>query len=244
MAIPKVIHYCWFGNGKIPEKDRKCIESWKKYCPDYEIKQWDESNYDVTKNGYLKYMYENKKYAFVSDYARLDIIYNNGGIYFDVDVEVIRNIDFLLENSCFFGLEKVDGKFYAATGLGFGAEKDFSFLKDNMKYYEDYDVKNTNSEPIPCPHITNNTFSETRNVVFNENQMYNVENITVYPTEYFAPKSYDTGKIHKTKNTCTIHHYDASWNDEKGRLYLKLSHNFGKKFAEYAVSLIYKFRKE
>ena len=93
--IPKKIHYCWFGENPMPDKDLENIESWKKFCPDYEIIRWDESNYDVNKIPYIKEAYECKKYAFVSDYARLDIIYHEGGIYLDTDVEIIKNIDFL-----------------------------------------------------------------------------------------------------------------------------------------------------
>ena len=78
--IPKMIHYCWFGNTEIPPKDRRCIESWKKHCPDYEIKRWDETNYDITQNEYMRQAYEQKKWGFVPDYARLDIIYKYGGI--------------------------------------------------------------------------------------------------------------------------------------------------------------------
>ena len=91
--IPKKIHYCWFGGNPMPEKDKKCIESWKRYCPDYEIIRWDESNYDVSKNRYMKEAYEEKKWGFVPDYARLDIIYNEGGIYLDTDVELVKNLD-------------------------------------------------------------------------------------------------------------------------------------------------------
>ncbi|MBP3463612.1 MAG: hypothetical protein J6K45_03935 [Clostridia bacterium] len=105
MSIPKKIHYCWFGNGDKPELVEKCIKSWKKYCPDYEIIEWNESNYDVTMCDYSKEAYENKKWAFVTDYARLWIIYNHGGIYLDTDVEIIKNIDFILETDSFLASE-------------------------------------------------------------------------------------------------------------------------------------------
>mgnify|MGYP001644804644 FL=1 len=103
--IPKIIHYCWFGGHPLPASALKCIESWRKYCPDYEIKEWNESNYDVNKIPYISQAYEVKKYAFVSDYARFDILYQYGGVYFDTDVEVIKPIDEIIEKGAFFGME-------------------------------------------------------------------------------------------------------------------------------------------
>lgn len=103
--IPKKIHYCWFGRGEKPKLAKKCIDSWKKYCPDYEIIEWNEDNFDINLNSYTKWCYDNRKYAFLSDYVRLWVVNQNGGIYFDTDVEVIRNIDFLLDDQAFFGFE-------------------------------------------------------------------------------------------------------------------------------------------
>ena len=120
--IPKIIHYCWFGGTEIPEADQKCMASWRKYCPDYTIMRWDESNYDYTKNQYMREAYEAKKWGFVPDFARLDIVYTYGGIYLDTDVEIIRNIDDLLVNSAYMGFES--GGAAVNPGLGFGAEKD------------------------------------------------------------------------------------------------------------------------
>ena len=97
MGIPRVIHYCWFGNGTLPEKTVKCIESWKQYCPGYEIKQWNEKNYDVNKIPYIMDAYKEKKWAFVADYARLDILWKYGGFYLDTDVELIKSLDFFLQ---------------------------------------------------------------------------------------------------------------------------------------------------
>ena len=105
--IPKKIHYCWVGGNSKPPLVKKCIQSWKKYCPDYEIIEWNESNYDISKNIYMKQAYEAKKWAFVTDYMRLDIIYEHGGIYLDTDVELIKNIDDLLSNEAFAGIESI-----------------------------------------------------------------------------------------------------------------------------------------
>ena len=117
--IPKKIHYCWFGKKEIPEKNKKWMESWEKYCPDYEIIRWDENNYDITKNEYMYEAYKAERWGFVSDYARLDIIFNHGGIYLDTDVELIKNLDDLLYQFAFSG---VDGSRNISLGLGFGAQ--------------------------------------------------------------------------------------------------------------------------
>ena len=119
MSIPKVIHYCWFGDKELPKLAKKCIKSWNKYCPDYKIVCWTEDNFDVTCNRYVHEAYKAKKWAFVSDYVRLKVVYDNGGIYLDTDVELIKPIDDLIENSGFMGF---DEKGIIATGLGFGAE--------------------------------------------------------------------------------------------------------------------------
>ena len=124
--IPKKIHYCWFGNNPLPEKDRKCIESWKKYCPNYEIIRHDENNYDISKNKYMKQAYESKKWGFVPDYARLDIIYNEGGIYLDTDVELTKNLDELLKYDAYMGFED---DIHVSPGLGFGAIKHHEGIK-------------------------------------------------------------------------------------------------------------------
>ena len=127
--IPKIIHYCWFGGNEIPENDKKCIESWKKYCPDYKIIRWDESNYDYKKNSYMREAYEAKKWGFVPDYARLDIIYNYGGIYLDTDVELLKSLDEILDCEGFFGFESEN---LVNLGLGFGAVKGNEIIRDMM----------------------------------------------------------------------------------------------------------------
>ena len=124
--INKVIHYCWFGGQPLDSRGKKCLESWKKYFPNYEIIQWNENNFDVSRLDFMSQAYKDKKWAFVSDVARLLIVYENGGLYFDTDVEVIRSIDDLLENDAFFGFENDS---FVATGLGFGAIKGQASVK-------------------------------------------------------------------------------------------------------------------
>lgn len=117
--IPRKIHYCWFGRGEKPRLAQKCIASWKKYCPDYEIIEWNEDNFDVNRNAYTQMCYKEKKYAFLTDYLRLLIVEEHGGIYFDTDVEAVRSFDELLDNPAFFGFENDR---FVNTGEGFGAE--------------------------------------------------------------------------------------------------------------------------
>lgn len=142
--IPKVIHYCWFGNNNKPDLVKRCIESWKAYLPEYEIKEWNESNFDVNCCIYVKQAYEAKKWAFVSDVARLWIIYNEGGIYLDTDVELFNNLDEFLKYSCWFASDDIR---YINTGLGFGAEKGHYLIKEILEdYYNrefDYIICNT-----------------------------------------------------------------------------------------------------
>ena len=138
MSIPKKIHYCWFGRNPLPESAKKCIESWKKYCPEYEIIEWNEDNFDLTENRYAREAYEQKKWAFVSDYARLKIVYEQGGIYMDVDVELIKPLDELTELDGYMGFEKeIDGQMWIATGLGFGARAGHPIIGALLKDYED-----------------------------------------------------------------------------------------------------------
>ena len=143
IQIPKVIHYCWFGRNPLPSKAVECIESWKKYLPDYEIKEWNEDNFDIRINPYVEEAYHMKKYAFVSDFARFWVLYNFGGVYFDVDVELLKPIDDILEKGPFMGLEGFESwykyrdlKAAPAAGLGMAAYPGMDAVEDMMKYYD------------------------------------------------------------------------------------------------------------
>lgn len=214
MSIPKRISYCWFGNNPIPDKVKKCITSWKKMCPDYEIIQWDESNYNVNKIPYIRDAYKEKKWAFVSDYARLDIIYEYGGIYLDTDVELIKNIDFLLEQEAFMAIEK--GNSNVATGLGFGAMPRNKIIKQLLDIYSNtsFYKEDGNLNLKACPVITTDLL-ENYGYVRKDTLQY-VANFTIYPSEYFCPMDFN-GVMQKTKNTVGIHWYDATWLDESDK---------------------------
>lgn len=210
--IPKKIHYCWFGGNPLPESAKKCIRSWKKYCPDYEIIEWNETNYDFTKNRYMKEALDAKKWAFVSDYSRLDIIYQYGGIYLDVDVELVRSYDDLLCNKGFAGFE---GDHYIATGLGFGAEAGNPLIKKLMDSYASLSFLNPDGSMnmIASPELNTEVFAEEGFVL--DGSLQEIDGFRILPTDYLCPKSFNDGIIRKTKNTYSIHHYDASWFDKE-----------------------------
>jgi len=214
--IPKTIHYCWFGNNFLPELAQKCLASWKKYFPGYKINQWDESNYDVHKIPYISEAYNAKKYAFVSDYARFDILYEYGGIYFDTDVEVIRPFDAVLENGGFMGFEEI-GK--VASGLGIGCNSGLGILYQIMQFYSTLRFVNDDGSYNLHTVVEYATEILVQNGLEEKNEIQKLDGITVYPAEYFAPKSVRTGELNITGNTYSIHHYDASWVDKWERTY-------------------------
>ena len=208
MSIPKVIHYCWFGRGKMPKLAKKCIKSWKKYCPDYKIICHNEDNFDLTQNRYLNEAYKAGKWAFVSDYARLKIIYDNGGIYLDTDVELIKPIDDLLLTKGFMGF---DEKGIVATGLGFGAEKGNEIVSEFLKDYDDipFVLPDGSYDLTPCPDRNTEALKRLGMDIKNTNQTF--MDINFLPDEYLCPMNYYTGKKIITENTYSIHHYSASW---------------------------------
>lgn len=224
--IPKKIHYCWFGGGPIPEKDKKCIESWKKFCPDYEIIEWNESNYDVTKNSYMYEAYKAKKWGFVPDYARFDIIYTNGGFYLDTDVEILKSLDQLCDEKAYMGFE---GGNWVNGGIGFGAEKGILLIKDLRDMYNELSFikKDGTLNLLPSPHYITE-FLQKKGLVRN-NSKQEIEMMTIYPTEYFAPKDYYTGKTELTENTISIHQYNASWQTPHKKRMLKVRRLLGDK---------------
>ncbi len=214
--INKVIHYCWFGGNPLDSTGIKCLESWKKFFPEYEIVQWNENNFDVTSIDFMAQAYKDKKWAFVSDVARLLVVYEYGGLYFDTDVEVIRSYeDILNDNSeAFFGLE-CDG--CINSGLGFGAIKGHPFLKRLIEEYEklDYTQYTDRISDVACPIITTNLLMKEG--FTKENRKQNIAGITIYPSAYFDPIDYRTGKMKQTKLTHSIHWYNASWQDKNTR---------------------------
>lgn len=209
--IPKVIHYCWFGHNPIPDKYKAWMESWHKFCPDYEIKEWNESNYDITKNKYMYQAYEQKKWGFVPDYARLDIIYNHGGIYLDTDVEIVSNFDELLYQKGFAGFESEK---FVALGLGFGAMPKLPIIKEMMDFYEDKQFVNEDGtlNLIASPVLQTDFLLKHGLVQDGEYQV--VDDLTIFPEKAFCGKNLQTRLTMLKPYSRSIHHYDASWIDD------------------------------
>lgn len=212
--IPKVIHYCWFGENPLPDQYKLWMESWHKFCPDYQIIRWDESNYDVSKNAYMYQAYQNKKWGFVSDYARLDIIYHYGGIYLDTDVELVQNLDDLLYQKGFAGFQNSE---QVASGLGFGAVKGLPILKEMLDMYSDMQFINEDGtmNMTACPVLQTLVLEKHRLQKNGEYQI--VADLTIYPEKMLCGKSMITKRIILKPYTRAIHHFDGSWADKKDR---------------------------
>jgi len=223
--IPKIIHYCWFGRNQIPTEYQHYINSWKKFLPDYEIREWNEDNYDVNCIPFSKEAYEAKKYAYVSDYARLKILYENGGIYFDTDVEMIRPIYDILEKGAWMAFEKNINAPHAAInvnpGLGFACEAGNPIIHQIMDYYEHnhYILPDGTLQQIPIVPITTNVLKKHGLKISDSPLQLN--NMTIYPWEYFCPIEYLSNKCEINNNTRTIHHYTATWMSWSDKLKMK-----------------------
>lgn len=209
--IPKIIHYCWFGGGALPEKAKRCINSWRKYCPDYRIVEWNESNYDVNQTPYTKFCYEHRKWAFLSDYVRLQVVAEYGGIYFDTDVEVIRNFDYLLKYDAFYSFEDEES---VNTGQGFGSVAGHEIIVALKKEYEKLELDKDGSFPIiKCPQL--NTMALLKFGLQLDGNKQLLESVIVLPADYMNPYDDPTGKLKKTNNTFSIHWYSKSWMDKR-----------------------------
>lgn len=224
--IPKVIHYCWFGRNPLPELALKCIESWKKYLPDYEIKEWNEDNFDVNIIPYTRDAYAAKKYAFVSDYARFWILYKYGGLYFDTDVEVIKPLDDIIAKGPFMGCENEykpgTTSLGVAPGLGLGVNPGLGLYKKLLDLYEGLDFTYTagNSDQMKTI-VSYTTELLAANGLENKPGIQYVDGIYIYPSEYFCPINVITNRLHITNNTRTIHHYAATWMDNSWKKRVK-----------------------
>ena len=218
--IPKKIHYCWFGKGPLPKSAKKCIASWKKYFPGYEIIEWNESNFDVYKIKYTKQAYDAKKYAFVSDFARFDILCRFGGVYFDTDVEVIKPFDDILEAGPFMGLEidSGEGEIKVAPGLGLAAEPGMDVYKSVIEFYERQNFINEDGTQNPEAVVAMTTKVLRENGLADVPGIQTVGGIKIYPKEYFNPMNNNTGRLTITDNTHSIHLYTMSWMSKPQRL--------------------------
>lgn len=217
--IPKIIHYCWLSDDPIPNKLQSCIDSWHKFLPDYEFVLWDRNRFDVDKIPWTKQAFESKKYAFAADYIRLYAVYTYGGIYMDMDVEVIRPFDPLLSKSYILGYETEVG---IEAGV-FGSEKGALWLKKCLDYYvnRDFITHHGCFDTLPLPRIMFDCLEEERKI------------FDIYPNDYLTAKSYMTGIVTVTENTITIHHFAGSWVSDVDRYAQEL----GKKLIFFPESI-------
>lgn len=214
MSIPKVIHYCWFGHNPKPKLAEKCLKSWKKYCAEYQIIEWNEDNYDITAAPlYVRQAYEAKKWAFVTDYVRLQVVYENGGIYLDTDVELKKSLDHLLEYQAYFGFE--DGK-NVNTGIGFGAEENCVLLKELMADYKDipFVMADGSYDLEPCPWRNTRVFLRHGLKQDGSRQLLD-DNILILPVTCLSPLQYDGSESNFSLDTVSVHWYSGSWQTEE-----------------------------
>ena len=245
--IPRLIHYCWFGGNPLPPSALRCINSWKKFLPEFEIIEWNETNYDINRNSYVREAYNAKKYAFVSDYARFDILFHEGGLYFDTDVELIKPIDDIIGRGPFMGRESgafirnlfgIDNSGLAvAPGLGLCAEKGMPIYKDLLDAYQNISFTNPDGSLNTKTIVVYTTEVLLRKGLSeNNDEIELVDGVWIYPNDYFCPMDHTKGNLLTiTTNTRSIHHYDASWlNHSSMSLLLR-------KFKKRIIRLLYKF---
>lgn len=212
--IPKKIHYCWFGCNPLPKMAQKCIASWRKFLPDYEIKEWNESNFDLDMFPYVREAYDNRKFAFVTDVVRLYALYHEGGIYMDTDVEVLKSLDRFLFHTAFSGFESYVN---IPTGI-MASEKGGAFCKDNLDYYNGrHFVKQDGSFDMTTNVVTITNYMLPRGLK-QDNTYQDFPNlVTFYPKDYFCPIDQVTKRLKLTENTYTIHHFSGSWTEHRRR---------------------------
>lgn len=212
--IPKVIHYCWFGRGEMPQLAEDCIASWHKYMPDWEYKLWNEDNFDVQSVPYVKEAYESRKFAFVTDYVRLWALFTEGGVYMDTDVEILKPLDDLMHLSAFTGYE---GSKYQppVTGL-MASEAGGEWVKEQLDSYKDaHFVKEDGTMDLTTNTVRISNIMRANGFI--QDGKYRVyKDLHVFPTDYFCPRQ-TTGEFLKTENTYCNHHFMSSWNEKKSK---------------------------
>lgn len=232
--IPKVIHYIWFGGKPLTPLAERCIASWREFCPDYEIKRWDESNFDVNMNQYCREAYDAKKWAFASDYARLWVLVNEGGIYMDTDVQVLKPLDGFLGEEAFSGFEAEDR---LPTGL-MASRRQQPFFVKLLHGYDDRHFLRVDGTPDLTTNVTAITEACVAGGLVLDNTKQTVEGFALYPSDYFCPMDWLTREVHLTENSHAIHHFDGSWADGKTKLKNDLMHLAGPKGVKLAKKIL------
>ena len=235
--IPKKIHYCWFGGNPLPELAQKCIASWRKFCPYYEIIEWNETNFDINCCDYAREAYDAKKWAFVSDYARFKILYEHGGLYFDTDVELIKSIDDIVAKGNFMGRES-ERDLSVAPGLGLGTVPYLNVYKVLLELYQAVHFINADGSQNLTTIVDYTTETFVKAGLKKTNTVQYINEVYIYPKDYFCPIDHDTNELSITDNTRSIHHYTASWCDESQRYALKLKRKYGRIFPRRIADIL------
>lgn len=215
--IPKIIHYCWFGEKDLTPLAKRCIKSWETNLPEYEIKCWNEENFDLNINRFVREAYDEGKFAFVTDYVRLFALYNEGGIYMDTDVEVLKPLDSFLHFNAFSGFQTPSE---IPTGI-IGAKPRNQWIEKNLIFYKGIGFINKDgsyNNTANVAHITK--ISKQMGLVINGQKQVFSDNIAIYPIDYFCAKNYKTGEVSITENTFTVHHFAGSWLSRKEKIKL------------------------
>lgn len=213
--IPKIIHYIWIGDNEIPDRLKKCVNSWKEFCPDYEIICWNEKNYDFSKNKYMKQAYNAKKWGFAPDYARLDILYNNGGIYLDTDVLLLKSLDDLLYQDAFASVEKWN---IINPGGGIGSIKNGDAVLAMLEFRDEYDFINSDGSYNLLTTGFYDTWAMQKYGYKVNGEYQKVLGMSIYPYDYFHPYDYMSGTLQKSENTYGIHCFNGGWLDDNGKV--------------------------
>lgn len=244
--IPKIIHYCWFGRGEKPALVKKCIKSWKKYCPDYEFIEWNEDNFDINSTLWTKQAYEAKKYAFVADYVRLKALYDQGGVYLDSDVELVKPIDPFRTHEAYSGFESANS---APTGI-IASVAGQQVIGRWLDYYTDRPYL-IDGKPNMDPNVSFMTADLKKYGLQMNDTLQNVNGMTIYPQTYFCPLHTDNVSHCKSKDTVAIHYFTSTWRSEKGRRDMKRQKFHSTKFyriyeqiAAYPIALYKKIFKQ
>ncbi len=225
--IPRIIHYCWFGGKPLPPLAKKCLKSWKKYLPDYQIVRWDENSFDVNAHPFTKEALEAKKWAFITDYVRLFVLHEIGGVYMDTDVEVIKPIDEFLVHSAFSSFES---PFLIPTGL-MSSSKHNSWISTLLEYYDNkhFFDKDGNSELIANTNIITQISQEKFNLQITNSYQVLEGDVHIYPSDYFCPMNWETKRIEPTNISYALHHFAGSWIEGKEKeKYIKFRKRLGR----------------
>ncbi len=233
--IPKIIHFCWLSGDAYPELIKKCMDSWNKICPDYEVVCWNTKNFDINICDYTKEAFAQKKYAFVSDYIRLYALYHYGGIYLDSDIEVMKKFDDLLDNKAFTSFEKE----YTVAAWIFGSEKGNPIFKEFLDYYRDRHfvlpdgTMDLTPNPIPITQICK------KHGLMMNGMIQKLDYITIYSKDFFCPYDRATEKLNITENTHTIHYFNGSWISDGKKKIIERRKQVIKKYGKFAGYVYY-----